>query len=64
MTGSNTRHSARQDCVETPLVDMADLANELADAWGNLLVDTYVVDYMNRQEQLRGGAVMAEWQNY
>jgi hypothetical protein len=64
MTASDTRHSARQKCVKAPLMNMADLTNELADAWSILLVDTYVADYMNRQERLGGGLAMAQRQNY
>jgi len=44
---SDTWHSALQGCAKTSLVDMADLVIELADAWGILLVDTSVADYMS-----------------
>jgi hypothetical protein len=46
MVSTNTWHSARQGCAKTPLVNMTDLADKLADAWGDLSVDTPVVDYM------------------
>jgi len=47
MVSTNTWHSARQGCAKTPLIDMTDLVYKLGDAWGDLSVDTPVVDYMD-----------------